>query len=138
MRLLVALLGLPTVFSLIAAAQTPPPLLARPLDEQPTHRVAVEVPKNSKNIISCPAPQYPAAALRRHITGSGVFEGKISKSGEVESVAVVKSTGYSILDDAVISAMRNWRFRPTAGMVGVRVPITFSIPKTSRASAKKT
>jgi TonB family protein len=82
-------------------------------------------------------PEYPVEARRRHLTGSGVLELKLSPdTGEVLSVTVITSTGHSILDRAAIDAFKRWRFRPHM-FSRVKVPITFSIPKKSGQPAKQ-
>ena len=47
-------------------------------------------------------------------------------SGVVTHVTVSKSTGHTILDEAAISALQQWRFAPHSA-VEVSVPITFSM-----------
>jgi periplasmic protein TonB len=74
-----------------------------------------------------PRPQYPYEARSRHITGSGVIVVDVdSASGNVTSASVASSIGSPILDNAAVSAFRQWRFRP--GTVSkVRIPITFTM-----------
>jgi periplasmic protein TonB len=74
-----------------------------------------------------PKPQYPYEARSRHITGSGVIVVDVdSASGNVTSSSVAQSIGSPILDNAAVSAFRQWRFRP--GTVSkVRIPITFTM-----------
>jgi TonB family protein len=57
--------------------------------------------------------EWPAWARQRGMKGSGIYILHInSKTGGVTSVAVQKSTGYGVLDDCVIAASRQWRFKP--------------------------
>jgi TonB family protein len=72
-------------------------------------------------------PPYPVEARRQGLTGSGVYIVHIgSKTGEVRSVTVQKSTGHKPLDDAVLAACVHWRFKPHT-VTDVCFPITFSI-----------
>ena len=73
-----------------------------------------------------PRPQYPYEARSRHITGSGVFV-LLShpNTGNVFKVIMEKSTGSAVLDNAAMSAYRQWRL--PVGWKGVRMPITFSM-----------
>jgi protein TonB len=72
-------------------------------------------------------PPYPVEARRQGLTGNGVYILHIdSKTGEVRSVSVQKSTGQKLLDDAVLAACVHWRFNPHT-VTDVRFPITFSI-----------
>jgi protein TonB len=74
-----------------------------------------------------PRPQYPYEARSRHITGSGVISVDVDPgSGNVTSASVASSIGSPVLDNAAVSAFRQWRFRP--GTVSkVRIPITFTM-----------
>jgi TonB family protein len=84
----------------------------------------VDVPRH-------PTPKYPLAARREHLSGAGSFFLEIDTiSGAVTHVTVSKSTGHAILDQAAISALRQWRFAPHSA-VEVSVPITFSMDSRS-------
>ena len=86
---------------------------------------------NNANIPRHPTPKYPLAARREHLTGAGLFFLEIDTiSGAVTHVNVSKSTGHTILDEAAVSALRQWRFAPHSA-VEVSVPITFSMDSKS-------
>jgi TonB family protein len=58
-------------------------------------------------------PNYPVHARARHKQGTGVFRISLDvNTGSVTKVLVVKSTGFSVLDDSAIKAIRLWRWRP--------------------------
>jgi TonB family protein len=58
-------------------------------------------------------PEYPFEARRSRITGEGILVGQVdSKTGNVTSVRMEKSTGNTILDQAALNAFRQWRFKP--------------------------
>jgi TonB family protein len=58
-------------------------------------------------------PDYPIEARRRHMTGAGKFVLYVdSKSGDVTSIKIEKSTGHQILDVACLKALIQWRFKP--------------------------
>src|SRR4029077_1376481 len=106
-----------------------PPLLARPT--RPTALVTVPLDK-ATDIISHPAPEYPAKARARHLSGTGVYELQVlEETGEISSVTVITSTGYPILDSAAVSALKRWRLRPHTA-VRVKVPISFSLKSIPR------
>jgi TonB family protein len=71
-----------------------------------------------------PHPEYPLAARKRHWTGAGVFACSIRSDGTVASVDVLRSTGHKMLDQAAITAFRQWRFHP-GDMKLVKIPIDF-------------
>jgi TonB family protein len=77
-------------------------------------------------VLYAPPPKYPFAARARHLTGAGVFACNLRQDGTVASVDIVKSTGHDSLDDAAISALRRWKFKPGGAHV-VRVPLAFTI-----------
>jgi len=72
-------------------------------------------------------PEYPFEARRNRISGQGVLVGDVDiKTGIVRSVRMEKSTGARILDQAVLSAFSQWRFKP--GTVHhFRTPITYTM-----------
>jgi TonB family protein len=55
-----------------------------------------------------------------------MFVCKLRPDGTVLSVEVLKSTGYDVLDQAAIAALRRWRFKPR-GVHSVGVPIKFKM-----------
>ena len=75
-------------------------------------------------VLYAPRPEYPLAARKRHWTGAGVFACNIRSNGTVASVDVLRSTGHQMLDQAAITALRQWRFQP-GDMKLVKVPLSF-------------
>ena len=73
-----------------------------------------------------PRPQYPYEARSRHVTGSGVCVVEVGPSGSVTSAAMAQSIGNPILDNAAVSAFRQWRFKP-GSVSKVKIPITFTM-----------
>jgi len=55
--------------------------------------------------------------------------------GNVEDVRVLKSTGYKVLDDAAIAALRQWRFKPHI-IYKSTIPIEFRAAKETSSSKK--
>jgi TonB family protein len=74
-----------------------------------------------------PRPQYPFEARSRRITGTGVCVVEVDPgSGSVTRASMASSIGKPVLDNAALSAFRQWRFKP--GPVSkVRIPITFTV-----------
>jgi TonB family protein len=73
--------------------------------------------------LSGPVPAYPEDARARGLEGSPIVELWVDESGDVINAAIVESAG-AILDDALLSAARCWRFAP-ATLRGV--PVTTRI-----------
>ncbi|MDR1324196.1 MAG: energy transducer TonB [Candidatus Margulisbacteria bacterium] len=70
-------------------------------------------------------PRYPAAALRNRWQGETVLLLSLNKNGVLAKVDLVKSSGYKILDDAALSAARQWRFRSPRRSIQVKFPVKF-------------
>jgi len=75
--------------------------------------------------IYTPRPDYPSEARSQRITGSGVCVVSVDpRNGSVTEASMAQSTGDPRLDNAAISAFRQWRFKP--GTVSkVKIPIEF-------------
>jgi TonB family protein len=77
--------------------------------------------------LRAPRPEYPYEARRQRITGSGVGLLTVdSASGNVIDVRMSQSTGSVILDNATVSGLRRWRFKP-GDVTSIQVPITFTL-----------
>jgi protein TonB len=77
--------------------------------------------------LNAPRPEYPYEARRRKIIGSGIVVMSVDPiSGSVTDISMWQSTGSAILDNAAVTALRKWRFKP--GTVSrVKSPITFTM-----------
>lgn len=77
-----------------------------------------------------PYPEYPYEARAKHFEGRGYFRLHVNtQTGAVEKVVISKSTGHSVLDQAAIRALRQWRFSPGT-------PKEISLPVDFRLSHK--
>ncbi|MGH8162946.1 MAG: energy transducer TonB [Rhodanobacteraceae bacterium] len=79
----------------------------------------------SERVIYAKHPEYPAEAIRQHLTGSGVFALHVRADGSIEQVETIHSIGHPSLDRAAIAAFRKWRFRAHNGPLVFRVPIRY-------------
>src|SRR5262245_51122773 len=77
-----------------------------------------------RRVLYAPRPEYPLAARKRHWTGAGVFACNIRSDGTVAAADVLRSTGHQMLDQAAITALRQWRLQ-SKDMKLVKVPINF-------------
>lgn len=57
-------------------------------------------------------PQYPAAAVARRWEGIVLLRLEIDESGRVTAVDLQSSSGYPLLDEAAVAAIREWRAKP--------------------------
>jgi len=79
--------------------------------------------------IYAPRPQYPYEARSKHQTGSGLFRITLDLStGTVAKITMIKSTGSPVLDNAALSAFRQWRFR-RGRWKEIDLPITFTMTR---------
>ncbi len=81
-----------------------------------------------------PPPIYPLAARRRGLEGTVVIRAHIMEDGNCSVVNLSKSSGYEMLDQAALAAVKTWRFIPAqqgsqAINAWVVVPITFRLSK---------
>lgn len=80
-------------------------------------------------VLYAPRPEYTLDARHYHLEGAGVYAMQVLPDGTVASVEVIKSSGYTILDQAAISALRKWRFRPRSSGRVVKTPINFTLSR---------
>ena len=78
-------------------------------------------------VLAGPHPVYPIQARRQRISGSGLYQMIVDKTGKVTRVRVISSTGSEILDRAAVQALSKWRFKPGKGLERANLPITFSL-----------
>jgi protein TonB len=72
-------------------------------------------------------PRYPYLARARAQEGQVVVRVEVDAAGGVRSVAVARSSGFAMLDEAALGAVRRWRFEP-ARRSGVAVAATLDVP----------
>ena len=70
-------------------------------------------------------PEYPASAATYALSGKGRFLLKVNpKTGEVDEVKVLNSTGHVFLNDLAAKAFLQWKFQP-GSVTQVQVPVEF-------------
>ena len=74
------------------------------------------------NCVACRDASYSHQARSAKISGSVVLHPIITAEGRAENIQVKRSLGYG-LDEKVIKAARNWRFKPAVGLEGKPVPV---------------
>ena len=70
--------------------------------------------KFSANAISRPHPPYPSSARASRIEGSVVVRYTVAPSGAVTGVSIVSASPPGVFNAVTLSAVRSWRFRPSA------------------------
>jgi|GEM_PF-558769 len=87
---------------------------------------------HARRIVSKPSalsqkkPRYPSIALRAGHQGTTVLRLTIGSKGRVTSVTIAKSSGHRSLDQAALSVVRSWRFKPARNGAGKAVPYTIN------------
>jgi protein TonB len=75
-----------------------------------------------------PKPEYPESARRAHQEGVVWLRVHVTARGKPDRVAVLETSGFDVLDDAAVSAVRGWEFTPAQlGEVLVESEIDFPI-----------
>ncbi len=72
-------------------------------------------------------PEYPVDARANRLEGRVSLVVQVVASGSVSQVSIDNSSGYKVLDDAAIRAVKEWRFEP-ATLDGVAVPAEIIVP----------
>lgn len=82
--------------------------------------------------LSNPPPRYPRLARRRGQEGRVLLRVAVRSDGRPRSIAVLRSSGHRLLDEAALEAVRRWQFvpaerdgRPIEGQVDV--PVAFRL-----------
>jgi protein TonB len=74
-------------------------------------------------------PKYPSEARRAGYEGTVLLDVDVVPSGAVQAVSISQTSGYAILDDAAVQAVRDWTFQSTNAdsitTCRVRLPVRF-------------
>jgi len=87
---------------------------------------------SSPRYIENPKPAYPLEARQQGYHGKVLLKVEVLTNGRVGKVEVEKSSGYEVLDQSALEAMKTWRFIPAKrGKVPIRswvnILITFQL-----------
>jgi protein TonB len=79
-----------------------------------------------------PKPRYPIMARRRKIEGVVLLKVEVLPNGKVGNIKVQRTSGYRILDESALHAIKDWIFIPAKrnGMcikVWTNIPIRFQL-----------
>lgn len=67
---------------------------------------------------------YPLEARNKGWEGTVKLEASLNKKGRIESIKLLQSSGYKILDDTAIRMVKKWRYKP---VVKDGVPIDWTL-----------
>jgi protein TonB len=107
----------------------PPAPVAAPPPPAPVRVVAAH---EGANYLKNPRPAYPEIALRRSWEGEVLLRVQVTPEGRPAQIAIAKSSGRDVLDEAAVEAVRGWSFMParlgSQAIAGwVNVPIDFHL-----------
>ena len=93
---------------------------------------AGESMNNRPGYLTNPKPAYPPEARRRKQQGLVVLNVFITGEGRPQRVEVAQSSGYVLLDEAALTAIKQWQFTPArvgnmAVISQVEVPVRFRL-----------
>jgi protein TonB len=88
--------------------------------------------KADPNYAFNPPPEYPALARRRGYEGLVSLEVFVDRQGKVTDLKIAQSSGFAILDQAALQAVKKWIFKPAQKgpetiADRVKVPIRFQL-----------
>lgn len=92
-----------------------------------------QVVELAKPVFTSPPPQptYPRIARKKGLEGTATIEVMFNELGEQLALKLVKSSGFSLLDQAALDAVETWQFEAPvprlASHYKVRVPIRFAL-----------
>jgi protein TonB len=87
-------------------------------------------PSFSAEYLHNPEPKYPLMARRRGEQGHVLLQVTVSETGQAVIVVVLQSSGYALLDQSAVRAVKNWQFVPAtanrqAVTAEVKIPVRF-------------
>jgi TonB family protein len=83
--------------------------------------------KEWKQWVHAPFPYYPLRSRRLRHMGTTLLSAAIGKDGQVTAVQIIKSSGYSDLDEEASKAVRHWRAHKEYAGQHLEVPVRFSL-----------
>ena len=117
----------PTPHATPTPKPTPKP---EPRAAKPKPAAAVNIPKPV--VIQNTPPSYPDLARRNGWEGRVLVRVEVSAEGRPISTTIAQSSGFGVLDQSALRAVKSWRFQPRtiAGIPSagsIEVPVNFSL-----------
>ena len=123
------------VTAVVRSKPVPAPPPAKTLSATPHPAVTPEpytAPNYGATYLHNSPPAYPLMARRRGISGRVLLRAEVTADGHCRDARVIRSSGYKILDETALAAVRKWRFIPaTRGSrpvtATVEIPLNFKL-----------
>ena len=115
----------PTAAQESSAAAAPPQRDATAAESKPTKMAQPDYAHS-------PPPPYPRAMREQGISGEVWLQVRVQADGYPSTIMLVRSSGYALLDEAALQAVRHWRFHPArkgdqALASWVKFPVRFAL-----------
>jgi protein TonB len=116
----------------VAAPPKPKPVPQKVQRADPPRPTAPALVEARPTAHSNRPPAYPEMARRNGWQGLCMVRVAVDATGRPGAVSVARSSGYGILDQAALAAVRKWKFTPrlvrgAAAASTVEVPVNFSL-----------
>lgn len=102
----------------------------------PTSTAAAIVSMESRKVeyLFNPPPAYPPRARRLGLEGEVLIRTRVLPNGESDQLMLERSSGYALLDEAALEAIRKWRFRPARRgdeqiVSWIEIPVRFRLER---------
>jgi protein TonB len=115
------------VGGLMASPLPPPPPPPLPPVSAPPAPVRIGGQLTAPALVHRVNPVYPDVAVHARVTGLVILEATVDTEGRVEAVRVVRSI--SLLNNAAIEAVKQWRYSPLV-LNGVPTPFVLTVTLT--------
>ena len=115
-------------------APAPEPEVAKPVKTAPAKTApkaahAVQPPSAQAQGLQNRAPKYPQLSRKKKEQGTVLLKLLVKADGTVGNISVLKSSGFSRLDQAALQAVKHWRFVP-AKQQGQSIDFWYEMPMT--------
>lgn len=70
-------------------------------------------------------PVYPALARIKGWEGDVVIVARINEHGSIQEASVLSGSGFYILDQAALEAIKKWHFRDVTKELEIKIPVKF-------------
>ena len=88
------------------------PSPATPTVEKAAEEAPVMPPRFDSAFLNNPQPAYPNMSRRLREVGTAQLRVRVSAMGMPLEIQLVKSSGYSRLDESALAAVKKWKFQP--------------------------
>ncbi len=97
--------------------------------------------RSSVKPIKVPRPSYPRFAREQGWEGTAMLRVAVEANGSVSKATIQKSSGFSILDESALQAVKQWGFAPAKNgefsvAAIVDIPIRFDLNQPSYSESK--